>query len=114
VIRVGSQGEVVFARDIVHDRLVALKIRDVRSAIDREALLTEARTLLNLRLHPSVPLVRDDFTPAAGNGALGRVHGAKGPSLLPVRTPGGFAQRGQARNRAGRPGSTTSTTGEVR
>ena len=61
VIGAGAQGEVVCARDLVHDRLVALKIRDVRSASDREALLTEARTLLNLRPHPSVPLVREDF-----------------------------------------------------
>ena len=44
-----------------HDRLVALKIRQVRDDASREALLAEARVLLSLPPHPALPLVREDF-----------------------------------------------------
>jgi hypothetical protein len=56
----GAQGEVWLARDHVHDRPVALKIRET-VGIDRDALLGEARTLLGMRPHDGLPLVRDDF-----------------------------------------------------
>jgi non-specific serine/threonine protein kinase len=56
----GAQGEVWKARDHVHDRLVALKIRNV-AAGERDVLLGEARALLGMRPHEALPLVRDDF-----------------------------------------------------
>lgn len=51
----GAEGEVWRGRDITHDRLVALKVRD-RPVSD------EARTLLGVEPHRGLPLVRDDFT----------------------------------------------------
>ncbi|MGQ0669700.1 MAG: protein kinase domain-containing protein [Actinomycetota bacterium] len=57
----GGQGEVLRAIDHLHGRQVALKVRKVRSDKEREAILQEARILLNLRPHPCVPLVREDF-----------------------------------------------------
>ncbi|HEY1990267.1 MAG TPA: hypothetical protein VGG43_12430, partial [Acidimicrobiales bacterium] len=57
----GAQGTVWRAFDQQHDRDVALKIRPVGNEDDRQALLTEARTLLNLRPHAGLPLVREDF-----------------------------------------------------
>lgn len=57
----GGEGEVVRALDHLHQRTVALKIRNVASAEDREQLLGEARILLNLKPHPALPLVREDF-----------------------------------------------------
>ncbi len=56
----GAQGEVWKARDHLHDRLVALKIRRTTSD-ERDTLLLEARTLLDMRPHEGLPLVRDDF-----------------------------------------------------
>nr|MDQ3642181.1 serine/threonine-protein kinase [Actinomycetota bacterium] len=61
VVGAGAQGEVLCARDLVHDRLVALKVRHIGAGADREEMLAEARTLLNLRPHPGVALVREDF-----------------------------------------------------
>jgi WD40 repeat protein/class 3 adenylate cyclase len=61
VLGEGGEGRVVKALDHQHDRLVALKIRTVGPAVDREALLAEARVLLAIPPHPHVPLVRDDF-----------------------------------------------------
>ena len=57
----GTQGTVWRAYDHQHDRDVALKIRPAGSDEDRKALLVEARTLLNLRPHAGLPLVREDF-----------------------------------------------------
>lgn len=56
----GGQGELWRARDRVHVRDVALKIR-AAPAGDRERILSEARTLLDMRPHPALPVVRDDF-----------------------------------------------------
>ena len=56
----GAQGEVWKAHDHLHDRPVALKIRDA-TGVDRDVLLGEARTLLAMRPHEALPLVRDDF-----------------------------------------------------
>lgn len=56
----GGQGEVVRARDLQHDRDVAIKIRDVPEGA-RDEVLSEARILLGLRPHPNLPLVREDF-----------------------------------------------------
>lgn len=61
VVGSGGEGEVVLARDHQHDRRVAIKIRHVAGDADRERILSEARLLLNLRPHGSVPLVREDF-----------------------------------------------------
>lgn len=68
VVGAGSQGEVQCARDVVHDRLVAIKVRRTSSAADRTELLAEARTLLDVRPHPGISLAREDFF------AAGRYH----------------------------------------
>src|SRR5688572_13876860 len=57
----GGQGSVFRAQDHQHERIVALKVRAAGAGIDRSALLSEARILLNLSPHPGLPLVRDDF-----------------------------------------------------
>jgi class 3 adenylate cyclase len=57
----GAQGTVWRAFDHQHHRDVALKIRPAGGEHDRQALLNEARTLLDLRPHAGLPLVRDDF-----------------------------------------------------
>ena len=49
------------ARDHVHGRQVALKVRPVASDASRAHLLSEARLLLTLSPHPGLPLVREDF-----------------------------------------------------
>jgi DNA-binding NarL/FixJ family response regulator/tRNA A-37 threonylcarbamoyl transferase component Bud32 len=61
VVGRGGQGEVVRALDHRHRRHVVLKMRTVGSADEREALLSEARTLLTLKPHPGLPFVREDF-----------------------------------------------------
>jgi WD40 repeat protein/class 3 adenylate cyclase/energy-coupling factor transporter ATP-binding protein EcfA2 len=58
---VGGEARVVRALDHRHERLVALKIRQVRDDAARESLLREARLLLGLQPHPALPLVREDF-----------------------------------------------------
>lgn len=58
---VGGEGRVVKALDRQHDRIVALKIREIRDDRLREELLNEARTLLAIPPHPALPLVREDF-----------------------------------------------------
>jgi len=57
----GGEGRVVKALDRQHDRLVALKIREVRDDRMRDELLGEARILLAVPPHPALPLVREDF-----------------------------------------------------
>jgi peptide/nickel transport system substrate-binding protein len=57
----GGEGDVLRALDTQHDRQVAMKVRRVASSGERQALLQEARTLLGLRPHPNLPLVREDF-----------------------------------------------------
>ncbi len=61
ILGVGGEGRVVKALDRQHDRVVALKIREVRDDRVREELLNEARTLLAIPPHPALPLVREDF-----------------------------------------------------
>jgi serine/threonine protein kinase len=57
----GGDAEVVQALDRQHDRLVALKVRRIEPHEPREPLLAEGRALLELRPHPALPVVRDDF-----------------------------------------------------
>src|SRR3954452_682155 len=57
----GGEGHVVKALDLQHDRVVALKIREVRDDPLRDELLNEARILLAVPRHPALPLVREDF-----------------------------------------------------
>ena len=57
----GGEARVVKALDQQHDRVVALKIRTVRSGGAREDLLAEARILLGVPPHEHLPLVREDF-----------------------------------------------------
>ena len=57
----GGQGEVWKALDHQHVRVVALKVRPVSDGEHRDRILAEARILLSLRPHPSLPLVREDF-----------------------------------------------------
>lgn len=54
-ISAGGEGQVWKAHDRRHDRDIALKIRSDGSE-------TEVRALLELRPHPCLPLIRDDFT----------------------------------------------------
>jgi serine/threonine protein kinase len=57
----GGQGQLVRGIDRQHDRPVALKVRRVVSVEQRNQVLAEARVLLSLRPHPSLPTVREDF-----------------------------------------------------
>src|SRR5215212_6997366 len=57
----GGEARVVKALDCQHDRVVALKIREVRHDRLRDELLNEARILLAVPPHPALPLVREDF-----------------------------------------------------
>src|SRR5215218_5051986 len=61
VIGAGGEGRVLRALDRQHDRLVALKVRSARTGTTRRDLMREARVLLSLEPHASLPLVRDDF-----------------------------------------------------
>lgn len=61
IISEGGQAELVRAWDHHHNRPVALKIRKVLPGVDRDVLLAEARALLNVRPHPNMAFVRDDF-----------------------------------------------------
>jgi serine/threonine protein kinase len=57
----GGQGVVERALDTATDRVVALKVRPIGPATDRDAILDEARVLLALPPHPNVALARADF-----------------------------------------------------
>jgi tRNA A-37 threonylcarbamoyl transferase component Bud32 len=57
----GGQGEVLRAVDRVHHRQVAIKVQEIRSEDQRQALLQEARILFSARPHPNLPLLREDF-----------------------------------------------------
>jgi len=57
----GGQATVLRARDLQHDRLVALKVYDSEGDTPRDMLLGEADVLLRLTPHPGLPIVRDDF-----------------------------------------------------
>ena len=57
----GGEARVVKALDRQHGRFVALKIRPPRTGEARDLLLNEARILLAVPPHPSLPLVREDF-----------------------------------------------------
>src|SRR5919197_1360515 len=61
VVGRGGEGEVLRARDHLHGRQVALKVRPVVDEASRTHLLSEARLLLSLAPHPGLPLVREDF-----------------------------------------------------
>lgn len=61
VVAEGGQGELVRAWDHHHNRPVALKIRAAGPGVDLDRLLAEARALLNVRPHPNMAFVRDDF-----------------------------------------------------
>ncbi|HEX7107365.1 MAG TPA: cell wall-binding repeat-containing protein [Acidothermaceae bacterium] len=61
VVAQGGQGRLLRAIDRQHDRPVALKVRRVGSVEQRNQVLAEARVLLALRPHPSLPTVREDF-----------------------------------------------------
>lgn len=61
IVGCGGQGEVVRARDTRHDRIVALKVRRIRSEEDRREVLREARALLRIDPHPRVAIAREDF-----------------------------------------------------
>jgi hypothetical protein len=52
---------VMRALDVIHQRQVALKVRELHSEGERGALLEEARILLSVRPHPNLPLLREDF-----------------------------------------------------
>lgn len=60
-VSAGGEATVFKARDHLHDRLVALKVRAVLDGADRARLVAEAGILLSLDPHPRLPTVRDDF-----------------------------------------------------
>ncbi|HKO26533.1 MAG TPA: protein kinase, partial [Solirubrobacteraceae bacterium] len=57
----GGEARVMKALDHQHERLVALKMRPIDGYGGRNDLLREAKLLLGLTPHPSLPLVREDF-----------------------------------------------------
>ena len=61
VVASGGEADVLRALDHLHDRHVALKVRQVTDEGSRAALLSEARLLLSLAPHAGLPLVREDF-----------------------------------------------------
>lgn len=62
VVGHGGQGELILARDLRHDRIVAVKVRRIVDAAALEAAIAEAGVLLALPPHPGVAVVREDFT----------------------------------------------------
>src|SRR5215216_5464317 len=61
VVGRGGEGDLIRARDHLHDRQVALKVRRVSGEVSRALLLSEAQVLLSLPPLVGLPLVRDDF-----------------------------------------------------
>jgi YVTN family beta-propeller protein len=61
VLGKGGEGKVLKAVDHQHDRTVAIKVRSAATFEQRDSLLQEARTLLNLEPHRGLSVVRDDF-----------------------------------------------------
>jgi YVTN family beta-propeller protein len=61
VLGKGGEGRVLKAVDHLHDRMVAIKVRSAATAEQRDTLLQEARTLLDLEPHRGLSVVRDDF-----------------------------------------------------
>jgi class 3 adenylate cyclase/WD40 repeat protein/tRNA A-37 threonylcarbamoyl transferase component Bud32/energy-coupling factor transporter ATP-binding protein EcfA2 len=93
VLGSGGEARVVKALDRQHMRLVALKLRPVGSELGRDDLLREARVLLGVTPHPSLPLVREDFFDGAqyvvvmdwvDGTDLARLLGDKGTPGLPL------------------------------
>jgi class 3 adenylate cyclase len=60
-VSVGRRATVLQALDRQHGKPVALKVYTISNDVDRDELLTEARILLSIRSHPSLPVVRNDF-----------------------------------------------------
>jgi class 3 adenylate cyclase len=60
-VSAGRRATVLQALDRQHEKPVALKLYSVSDAVDRDELLAEARILLNVRSHSSLPVVRNDF-----------------------------------------------------
>ncbi len=56
----GRRASVLQALDLVHDRLVALKVYPVTDET-RDAMLAEARLLMSITPHPALPVVRGDL-----------------------------------------------------
>ena len=61
LVGVGGEARVWKGLDRQHDRVVALKTMPAGTDEGRAELLREARVLLGVAPHPSLPLVRDDF-----------------------------------------------------
>ncbi len=61
LVGVGGEARVWKGLDRQHGRVVALKTMPAGTEEGRAELLREARVLLGLAPHPSLPLVRDDF-----------------------------------------------------
>src|SRR5262249_56265861 len=61
LLGIGGEARVWKGLDHQHERVVALKTMRVETDQGRAELLREARVLLGLAPHPSLPLVRDDF-----------------------------------------------------
>jgi predicted ATPase/class 3 adenylate cyclase len=57
----GGQAAVLRAIDRQHDRVMALKVYRCVGARQRDAMLAEARVLLDVSPHPGLPMLRDDF-----------------------------------------------------
>jgi eukaryotic-like serine/threonine-protein kinase len=57
----GGQSWIVRARDRVHGRTVAIKVRVLVAVDEVPSLLTEARVMLALEPHPNVAVAREDF-----------------------------------------------------
>jgi len=75
------------ALDRLHDRMVALKVYPVTDE-DRGALLEEARVLMRLAPHPSLPVVRGDFFSDDGRSYVIVMNWIDGQPRVPRALPG--------------------------